>query len=162
MKTNRYKADLSINEYYLDKEIIQQPQKYYEYAYKCAQAQNEKEDAKDKYDIIKIKVESKIRKSENKPSTEGAIKTAAENNKKVQEARLKFIEARQKYNLLSKAEEAFKQRKSMLQTYVYYKSLNSESDIKVPSKYQKDMHRKFSNDIRSQLNLNKKKRRIKF
>lgn len=160
MKTNKYKADLSINEYRLDQEIIEQPQKFYNYAYLCGEAQNERDDAKDEYDIIKVEIESKLRES-NEYSTEGAIKTATENHKKVKRARRKWIEARNKYNLLNKAEKAFEQRKSMLQTYVYHKSIGFDSDVKVSNRFHKERNSEFSSDIRSQLRSSKKMKKLK-
>lgn len=157
-KSNQYWADLSINKFKLNDELLHQPQLYYEYAYKTAQAKNDMDDAKDELDIKKSEIEATIRK-EGKFTKEGEIKNAVEINRSLRSTREKYTEARRKYNLLGKAEKAFEQRKSMLQTYVYLQVHNISSDVKVPQSHQREMSNEFSNEIKNQLSSSLKRRK---
>lgn len=156
-----YKANLKINEFDLNREILEQPQKFYDYSYLAAQAKNERDDAKDDLDIIKTEIEARIRQKKDKYPTEGAIKSAVDNHRKVKKQRLKWIEARRKYNLLEKAEKAFEQRRRMIETYVYYNVHNMNSNVRIPRQQQREIDSEISSDIKDQLRSSIKRRKRK-
>lgn len=159
---SKYKADLKIDPFDLNTEILQQPQKYYEWGYQCGLAEADRDDAKDDLDIIRGEIDAKAR-SKHKNAKEGFIKSQVDNHPKVIIARKKYIQARRNHTLLKRAEEAFRQRKTMIQTYVYRETNNMNSDVKVPRPYDKAMHEDFSDEIRNHLNedmpIKKTKRR---
>lgn len=156
---SKTKIDLKIDPFNIDQALLEQPQLYYEYSKQAAEAKNEKEDAKDNLDIVKIEIESKIRKRPKKYKTEGAIKNAVENHRDVLKAKKRFNKARKNASLLEKAEKAFKQRKSMLQTFVYYKIHNLNSNVKIPNQIQQEINDETSKDIKRQLRSSIKIRR---
>jgi len=154
---NKYKADLFINKYKIEDELLEQPQKYYEYSQAAAEAEVERDYAKDAFDIALIDVEAEIRGTpekffdEDKNITEGAIKSALNSHPKVKRKRKLFQRARKNYNLLKKAEKAFEQRKRMLEAYLYYISKDKNSEVRVPKKQQERFNKRTKRDIQSQL-----------
>lgn len=155
-KLNKYRADLSIDKNNIDEELLRQPQLFYEWAQALSEAEVNKDDAKDEYDLILIKIESKIRKNPKKyieveKITEGAIKSEVNNNILVKKARKKYQQCRKDFKLLLKAEKAFEQRKRMLEAYLYHIHRMMNSDVKVPRKYEKDYSERIRKDINSQL-----------
>lgn len=157
MAKNRYRADLRINKHRLDDELLEQPQKYYDWAQAAAEAEVERDDAKDNYDLVLIDVEYDIRTNPDKyfdsdtNTTEGAIKSALNSNSKVKLARRKWTRARTNFNLLKKAEKAFEQRKRMLEAYLYYRNKKMEGDVRVPREEQKRMSEDTRKDVEDQL-----------
>ena len=159
---SKFKADLRIDPFNLNNEILEQPQKYYEWSYATAEAENDRDDAKDELDIIKSEIDARIRKKfKDDNLKEGEIKSKVDNHNGVKRARDKYMSARRKYNLLKRTEEAFRQRKSMLQTFVYRETNNMNSSIKTPQPFQKEMHDEFSNKIASDLSESMSYRRPK-
>lgn len=155
---SKFKNDLRIDPYKIENALLEQPQLYYEYSKQSAMAKNDRDDAKDNLEIIKSEVEAEIRKSK-KFKTEGAVKSAVENHRKVKRAKKTFINARRNASLLEKAEKAFEQRKSMLQTFVYYKIHNLNSNVKIPNQIQQEINDETSKDIKRQLRSSIKIRR---
>ena len=150
MKTNS-RADLSINKYKIDKELLEQAQKYYDWAQLAAEAEVEKDKAKDAYDLIVIEVEKKIRKKGDK-TTEGAIKSEVASNQRVKIALKRFNKARNNYKLIYKAEKAFEQRKRMLESYLYHIHREKNSEVRVPREYEKQFNRQTRKQIEEELN----------
>jgi len=168
--STRYKADLRINEFDLNHELLKQPQKFYEYAYLAAQAKNDRDDLKDELDILENEIDAKVRSKPKKyiddydedvPLREGAIKSIVKNHHKVKELRKQYMDARAKANLLDKAEKAFEQRKSMLNTYVYYATRNMNSNVRIPSEYQKEIDTENRKELKNELGVSFKLRRYK-
>jgi hypothetical protein len=157
MAKNRYRADLRINKHRLDDELLEQPQKYYDWSQAAAEAEVERDDAKDDYDLVLIDIEDDIRSNPDKyfdsdrNITEGAIKSALNSHRKVKRYRRKFTKARANFNLLKKAEKAFEQRKRMLEAYLYYRNKNMDGEVKVPINEQRRMSEDTRKDIESQL-----------
>lgn len=162
MKKNKYTADLSINKFKIDKELLEQSQRYYDWALMAAEAEIAMNDAKDDYDIVLAEVENKIRKNpeeylhKKQNPTEGAIKSAIANNKKIQKYYQAFREARNVFKLVSKAEKAFEQRKRMLEMYLYHIHRNMESEVKVPREYEKQFNHETRRSIEKQIKLKRR------
>ena len=114
---NKYIADLKINERNIDKEIIEQAQRYYEWSIAAVEAEIARDDAKDEYDLASLKMEAEVRESpgnfmkKGEKITEGAIKAAVANDPFIIEKAKAYSEARNNFKLLSKAERAFDQRR---------------------------------------------------
>ena len=160
MSDTKYKRDLKIDEHNIDDALLRQPQLYYEYSKEAALAKNNSDDAKDNIDIVKAEVEAEIRDSE-EYHTEGAIKSAVERHRKVRVAKKKHAKLRRISSLLSKAEKAFEQRKSMLQTIVYYRVNNMNSNVKVPQQIEREMGRKVGKELGDNLKSTNIRRRNK-
>lgn len=163
---SKYKADLKIDPFDLNNEILRQPQLFYEYSFQCGIAENDRDDAKDELDIAKVEIELKIRQKlidSDEKLTETHIKSKVENHPKIKRLKEKFNKARRAFNLLKKGEEAFRQRKSMLQTFVYRETNNMNSSVRTTQPFQREMHDEFSSNIRDSLSegMNKTKLKIK-
>ena len=159
--TERYKANLKINEHDLDNEILQQPQKYYDWSYAAGEAKNERDDAKDDLDIIRSTVDAEVREK-HQDLKEGAVKSKVDNDTRVKKQRRLYMKARRKYNLLEKAEKGFEQRMQSLKLVVQRQINNMWSDPSkgITSYYQKEVHDEFINDVNDDLDR-KMKNRIK-
>ena len=153
MNDNQFKKDLAINEHKLNQELLRQPQLYYDYAKLATQAKCDMEDAKDDLEIIKAKIDVKIRKDKEKydVSTEQSIKSAVEKHPKVVRFKEKYSKKRRVSLLLEKAEKALEQRKRMLQMYVYRSVNNMHSNVKIPREKDRELKKDISRNIRRSL-----------
>jgi hypothetical protein len=156
MSKNKYLADLSINKFKIDDEILKQAQLYYEWSIKAAEAEIEKDNAKDSLDLSIIEAERKIRKFPekyfgDKTPTELAIKNKVNNNKEVKAALAKYNRARDNYKLISKAEKAFEQRKRMIECYLFRINRGQNSEVKVPYEHRKKMQKEIQDEIKTDL-----------
>ena len=135
---NKYRADLSIDKNNIDEEILKQAQLYYEWAQLSAEAEVEKDEAKEDYDIALIDIENQVRTkpeqyfADGESMTEGAIKTKVNAHPRIMRLRKRQHEALKAFKLLRKAEKAFEQRKSLLESYLYHYHRMLDSEIKVP------------------------------
>lgn len=126
--------DVAIDKYNLIDELTEQPQLYYIWAAKQSKALSEVTSLKDKLDLIRSKVELKIRANPTlyrlpeKP-TEGVIRARVNTDKKVVRANKRYLEAMRIENLFKKAERAFEHRKKSLEGLV---SLNMQFWFSTP------------------------------
>lgn len=131
--------DVSINKYKLDEELVKQPQKYYEWATAEARAQERVENLKHDLDVIKSKVEIRIR---NHPTLydlpdnpkEALVKATVTIQPKVKRGHKKLLRAQKIHRLLIKSEKAFEQRKKSLEGLV---SLNMQIHFATPRNVQR-------------------------
>lgn len=135
-----YYKDLKINQHKLDKEIIRQPQLYMKWALRASEATDSKEIAKDKLEILKNRIEKRIRKNPTKYGivgkiTEGAIKTVVLNSPKVRKATTEIINLMSLERSLIEAKNALKQRQRMLESLVKLKTDLWYSDVKTTQGY---------------------------
>jgi len=135
-----YYKDLKINKHKLDREIIRQPQLYMKWAVRASEATGDKEIAKDRLELLRNRLEKKIRKNPQKYGiddkvTEGAIRVVVQNNPKIKKANIEIINLASIERTLIKAENAFKQRQRMLETLVKLKTDLWYSDVKTTSGY---------------------------
>jgi len=153
-KTSRlkYKKQLKINSYNLEEELIKQPQLYFEWASASVQATKEKEAEKNKLDIIKAEVERKIRSNPEKyGSTEGAVKNAITLSSKVKRQTKVYLEALANERILSRAETAFQQRKSMLVALVQLNIQLHFAEPSLPKSVKEKKYRSRKDEIRKTL-----------
>lgn len=155
---NEYTADLSIDKYNIDTEILEQSQRSYDWAKKAAIAETERDDAKDKYDLVVVEIEELIRSdperyTQNGKDTEGAIKSAVNSHPKVKRALRRFQKKRKIFKILTIADKKFEMRKRMIEAYLYHIHRMMDGDPKVPRKYEK----RFADETRSNINKNLKK-----
>lgn len=157
---NSYRADLSIDKHNIDEEILRQPQLYYHWSQLAAEAEVDRDEAKEAYDIALIDIENRVRTQphlffgEDESTTEGAIKTKVNSHRKIRKLRKKYHEAQRVYKLLRKAESAFEQRKRMIESYLYHYHKMIDSDVhvpKVPATYERRVNRETRESIKRQL-----------
>jgi len=81
-----YKQDLFIDQYKLDNELIKQPQLFMKWALDYAEASIKREEARNKLELIKAKVEHEVRSSSDnkKKVTEASISASVIKSPKVQ------------------------------------------------------------------------------
>jgi len=159
-----YKKDLKIKKYDLLNELIRQPQKYMDWAERSVKAGIERDEARNKLDITKAEVEADIR---NEPTEfgldenpkEGGIKAAIIRNKKVKRAQKDYFIALERANILSKAEVAFQQRKSMLTSLVQLDTRLHFAEPYVPKEIREEVNGIERDRIKSGLKKSRKIRR---
>lgn len=127
-----YRDDLAIDQSRLEFEWQNQAQLYAKWAERHANALLERDRAKENLDVIRSRVDRKIRKNpsgfgldqdDKKRVTEDAIKAVVFEQPEYQEASKELIEANHAVNVLAVAKDAFGHRKSALENmtrlYVY-------------------------------------------
>ena len=162
-----YYEDLKIDRYNLEKELVRQPQLFMEWALKAAIASVDREDAKNRVELIRAEIDKKIRSnpeeygiSESK-STDRAIKLAVENHRRVKKFYKKYLKKLRDEKILNEAKTAFNHRKKMLESLV---SLNIQlhfSEPKVPVEKKEMMYQDSRRSMLKQMRKKPIKRRNK-
>lgn len=157
-----FSDDVAINKYNLDEELIRQPQHYYQWAKAEAIAADKVARLKDSLEVIKSKMEIRIRKNPtlfdlpDNPK-EALIKSAIIVQSKVKRASKRLIAAQKTHRLLQKAEKSFEHRKKSLEGLV---SLNMQMHFATPRNTPKrDLE--IEDQKQTLLETARKKRRIK-
>jgi hypothetical protein len=152
---NKYEADLEIDKHNIDQELLRQPQLYYDWAKAEAKAEERKDAAKDKLDLVLVEVEDEIRSNPERfmehSATEGAIRAAVGKDRRVRRAKRKFRKAKSEWKILQKAEKAFEMRKRMLESYLYHIHKMMQGDVKVPRKYEERVSQRTRQQIEEEL-----------
>lgn len=119
VKTNNdFVKELKINPLELDKEFIEQPEKFYKYAEMLAEANKEYDECKLRLEVIQAQVDSEIRsRYENavKKPTETAIRGEVVQNIEYQQAYRELTEKKKGVDTISGGVRAFEQRKVSLE-----------------------------------------------
>ena len=114
-----YNKDLEINKHKLDEELIRQPQLYMEWAIKAVDATVEKEQLKNKLEIVKAIADKEIRQDPQKfgieKITESVIKSAIALHPEVEKYNKKYLDSLKNEKVLNEAKIAFHQRRKMLE-----------------------------------------------
>ena len=117
-----YEQDVSIDETALDVEWLQQANLMYKYARHQAETKKAMDEAKERLDFIKAKVEMDIRANpENyglSKVTESAVASAILLQPEYQEASKKYVEARYENDMAVAAVRAIDQKKTALENLV--------------------------------------------
>jgi len=158
-----YQRDLEINIYKIDSDIVKQPQKFMKWALKSSRAIDNRKFAEYRLDLLKNRLEKRIRKNPKKygikdKQTEGAIKSVINNNRKVKKALIDVINLQSIERIAGKAEEAFKQRQRMLEALVKLKTDLLYSDVKTTPTYREGKRSNVRKEIRRSLGHNLKGR----
>lgn len=158
-----FSRDIAINKYRLDEELVEQPQKFYEWAKAEVMAGEKVATLKDDLEVIKSEVEIRIRKNPtlydlpDNPK-ESLIKAAVLVQRKVKKASKRLIKAQRTHGLLKKAEKSFEHRKKSLEGLV---SVNMQLHFATPKNVpRRDLE---TESARGELlaTARKKKRKIK-
>ena len=159
-----YKKDVYVDKYNLDEELIQQPQRFLDWALAWVDASDTKEVTKIKLDLIKAETESRIRKNPDKydipegKATEPAIKAEVLKHKRVRRAQKKYIQALKNERKLAEIKASFRQRKSMLEKLVDLNMMLHFSEPKLPTDQKESVYqhrkRKITRRLREELNGN--------
>lgn len=122
MEEINYVQDLSIDPHNLDEELLNQPVLYMRYSELAAQAQKDRDRAKEKLDVVRAEQDKAIRE---KPElyglakvTEAAVSSAILKTGPYQEANNNVIETSYQLNLYNAARSAFDHRKKALDLLV--------------------------------------------
>ncbi len=158
-----YEQDVSIDETALDVEWLQQANLMYKYARHQAETKKAMDEAKERLDFIKAKVEMDIRANpENyglSKVTESAVASAILLQPEYQEASKKYIEARYENDMAVAAVRAIDQKKTALENLVKLLSVSYFAGPSAP----RDLSLKWNEHIKrkeqKELNKNVKIRR---
>lgn len=134
-----FSDEVRINKYKLDDELVEQPQRYYDWAKLEAKAGDQVAYLKDKLEVLKAEMEIRIRKHPTvydlpENPKEALIKAAILIQPKIKRANRKLLKAMKTHRLLSKAEKAFEHRKKSLEGLV---SLNIQMHFSTPKGVQR-------------------------
>lgn len=165
-KKKTYKEQLKIDRYALDAELIEQPQRYMEWALALAEAESELKSAENDYELIRGEQEKKIRNDPERygferTPTKDAISDEARRNKRVQRYYKYYLKALHEVNVLKRAERAFQQRKSMLQSLVQLNMQLYFAEPNVRMQQRDEKSRSIRDNIKGQMLRKKIKRRRK-
>ena len=127
---------LNIDELNLDKECINQPTRYFEFANKLANARNALDEARGDYDVTEAEISKRIRDNPAKfgleaKTTETAIKAAVAVQPTLKVALQAVNEAKHRVDILQAAVTALDQRKRMLVLLVDMRGQDLYSGVKV-------------------------------
>jgi hypothetical protein len=142
-----FEKDIVIDKFNLTEELVEQPQKYYDWGKALSISETETLIAKDKLEIIRSEIELKIRNHPtlydlpNNPK-EAQIKAAVNINRKVRRANKNYLDALRIEKTLKKAERAFEHRKKSLEGLVYLSNQFYFADPKTNSHTQEKINRK--------------------
>lgn len=113
---------LEIDKYNLDEELLQQALLYLEWSDAKAQAEQERDKAKEQLDLTRAELDISIRRDPKafglEKITEGAISNIILTQDKYQKAEIVYLEMRYSYNVISGALEALSHKKSALENLV--------------------------------------------
>jgi len=113
-----YREDIIIDKFSLDREWMNQPVLFMEWAEKSVEAQFERDKAKEKLDLVRAQIDNEIRveiAQENKKMTEGAIQAEILQDERYQEANSIYLESVRTAKIMDVAREAFDHRKRALE-----------------------------------------------
>ena len=131
-----YEQDVSIDETALDVEWLQQANLMYQYARYHAETKKAVDEAKERLDFIKAKLEMDIRANPEtyglSKVTESAVASAILLQPEYQEASKKYIEARYENDVASAAVRAIDQKKTALENLVKLLSVSYFAGPSVP------------------------------
>jgi len=131
-----YYADIEIEKDALDEEWIKQPMLFFRYSEKCSEARREMDLAKEELDLVRADLDRRIREAPGDfglaKATETAISNAILLHEDYKAASRKLIKARHTWDLLSKAVQAFDQKKAALENLVRLLSLGYFADPQQP------------------------------
>jgi hypothetical protein len=119
-----FNEDIKIDKNNLTEELLRQPQLFYKWAKEAGHAQVDTAVVKDKLELTKAEIETRIRANPsiydlpNKP-TEAMVKAKALLNRKVKRATKEYHEKLRVEKILLKAERSFEHRKKSLEGLVY-------------------------------------------
>lgn len=135
-KFNDYKASLTINANKIDKEILEQPQKYYDWSIALAEAEIYRDEVKENLEVLSAALENELKSNiefyfgKGSKPTESSIKARIMIDEDIIKARKELLDANAICKLLKKAELAFDQRAKMLESYQYYLSRRADLEKK--------------------------------
>ena len=152
-----YEKDIRIDPNALDVEWLEQPELMRKYVKHTADMEKEKDDAKEKLDITKARIEMEIR---NNPEnfglakvTEGGILSTILLQEEYQEVSREYNNAKYEYNIAVAAVKAIDQRKTALENLVRLLSASYFAGPQVPrdlysEQSQKEAQRKKNTQVK--------------
>ncbi len=137
-----YECDIAIDSDALDVEWLQQPELMRRYSQHAAETKRELDEAKERLDVGKAKIETDIRinpeKYELAKATEGAIQSAIILQPEYQKLAKAYSDARYEHEIAGAAVRAVDQRKTALENLVRLLSLSYFAGPQTPRDLQKE------------------------
>jgi hypothetical protein len=114
-----YDVDIEIDKYQLDAEWVLQPQLFLKYMHAASDARMQMDRAKESVDLVRAKMDKQIRREhgEKKP-TESAIVSLILESREYQGAMEEYLEAKNRWEVMKAAADAFDQRRAALENLV--------------------------------------------
>lgn len=164
---SEYIKRLKVDRYNLVAECEEQAQLFYDWGIKAAKAEVETKAAENDYELIKGRVEKKIRRNPENYGidkiTESAVKAEIRGSFKVKKYFRRYLDALSNEKTLKRAEKAFAQRKGMCESLA---TLNVQLHFAEPktgegTEVKREMDRSVRKRILSNLKKSKKLKRLK-
>lgn len=129
-----YKQDIQIDKNMLDEEWIKQPLLYMDYSQELAQKIKERDQAKDKINVLKAEIDDEIReiaKNTGNKITEAYISNQIQLRKEYKDACQNWIDKNEEVNILDSVKEALNHKKKALEnlTQLFFANYYSSSSI---------------------------------
>lgn len=154
--------DLIIDSDSLDEECLGQSILYAKWSLKLVEFLNQKDRMKEKLDLIKSRLDRKIRLNpelfgleEGKKPTETAISNLIISSREYLQAHDEYLKVSNDLNILQIAKESFQMRKNMIENLVELHQSNYFSNPKIPSEIKENSNKRIRNMINSVLNKEK-------
>lgn len=117
-----YEKEIGIDPDALDVEWLNQPSLFLKYSEACAEARKKLDQAKERLDVVKADLDHRVREDPSvfgvQKVTEAAVSSAVTVHREYRESYKKYIDAKYEFDILSRAVQAFEQRKSALENLV--------------------------------------------
>ena len=159
-----YNEDLKIDKYHLDEEWEDQPLLYMKWAERYAEAIHERDQLKEKMDLIRAQIDIEIRINPNtfgfdrdKKPTESAISNRILEEEEYQTATEEFLSAKKSVNILQGVKEAMEHKKKALEAETSLFIGGFYSEPKIPQKAREDSSKAITESIRRRLPRRKTK-----
>jgi len=144
--------DLQIDENQLDTEWLNQPQLYYRYAAKAADARRDFDAAKDELEVTKAEVDQSIRSDPAKfgltKLTEATVASAVIIQEEYQKAQENVRQARHRHDVYQAAVSALDHRRKALENLVTLFMANYFSKPRVPKGAEEDVDKMEKGSVR--------------
>lgn len=122
---SQFEKDLRIDPSALDIEWLEQPQKFFKYSKELSYAKRELDRLKQKYEVLKAKIDNKIRSQyPDKKPTETAIYSMVIQNEEIMQGLKEIADQELVVDLLVGGVKALEQRKSALENEVKLQGMN--------------------------------------
>ena len=163
MKTPlNWERDIEIDKHQLDREWVGHPTLFMRYSEASARANREKDEAKEKLDLVYAKVDRHVRKTATEKITETMVKNAVMEDPEYKTSLEEYREATYQATVLSSAVKAFDHRKTALESLVRLSLSSYYSSPKSPEIEDGKSYQEASLDQardRQREKLNKKRRK---
>lgn len=162
---SEYQQDLTIDKNALDYEWQRQPNLFQKYAEEAANANWERDQAKENIEIVKAGIHKEVSENPNvfgiEKVTVDAVKSAVTSHEKVKKAVKKFLRLKYEAEILMSAKQAFEHKKTALEHMAKLYLSGYWSSPRISNESKEEVRKEKTSGIAKSLNKNKRLKRRK-